>query len=849
MEISLSDLDWKLKGYWPWVPIKDKSMETGQELQGVTPWIDATVPGGVHYDLYQAGIIENPYVGLNSLHCEWVENRWWMYKATFDKPRQTSKKISLLCKGLDYEVFIYINGICVGQHKGLYEVKNIDIADLLKEHNEIIIIFMGIPQEMGQIGYTSKTSTQKSRFNYKWDFSTRLVHIGFWKDVVLKLHDDVEITDLYIQTDTVDNQGIINISCNLFQVSSSIDTVDVAINITSPQGNEIIVNTHTVSISQGVHIPITINNPELWYPNGSGNQPLYTLYIALMHKNKEIHAQSRKIGIRKLDYTYNDNSHADALPYTFVINHKKIYIKGVNITPLDHMYGNVTKEQYEFLVESMVRAHVNMVRVWGGGLIEKEWLYDLCDERGILIWQEFIQSSSGIDNKPCEDKEFLSLLERNSRAAILDKRNHVSLAVWSGGNELMDSDNTPTTYKNKNITILQKLVKNHDPQRMFLPTSASGPVEFITEEKGVSHDVHGSWQYRGNPEHYVLYGESDNLFHSEFGMDGTTNIKSLKKFLPESAWYPTPMSKNIYWEHHGAWWGTYYRDTTFFGEIEDLKLFTQCSQYMQAEGLRFIVEANRRRKFQNSGSIIWQLQEPWPNASCTNLIDYYGETKPAYYWVQQSYANKHISLTYSKLDYGTGETFQEQIWIHNTDSECTGNVIYRVRDIFGTVLKKQTISVSVANNSSQHIGDAIFLLQDLEDLFLVELELCIAGNVVAKNTYMFSLLEEQIFKPLLRTKPKIETVQESTHCEQNGVISKHITIKNMGSCVSVLTGVELIESDYWMLANQNYITLFPEEQTEIVATLFPKKCGGLLSSENHQKRGPGPTLRVSCLNN
>ena len=161
----------------------------------------------------------------------------------------------------------------------------------------------------------------------------------------------------------------------------------------------------------------------------------------------------------------------------------------------------------------------SLVRVWGGGLIEKDEFYDLCDENGILIWQELIQSSSGIDNKPSEQEEFLELLKKTAECAVREKRNHVSLAVYSGGNELMEAPDRPCGRENKNIAMLEEIVRRLDGRRAFLPTSASGPREFITSEKGVSHDVHGSWRYEGNPGHYVLYGESDNLFHSEFGMD------------------------------------------------------------------------------------------------------------------------------------------------------------------------------------------------------------------------------------------------------------------------------------------------------------------------------------------
>ena len=182
--------------------------------------------------------------------------------------------------------------------------------------------------------------------------------------------------------------------------------------------------------------------------------------------------------------------------------------------------------------------------------------------------------------------------------------------------------------------MLAGIVRRLDGTRTFFPTSATGPREFLSREKGVSHDVHGSWRYEGNPDHYSFYEQSDNLFHSEFGMDGASAVSSLKRFLPAASLHPTPMSGDPCWQHHGEWWGTYFRDCELFGEFprtpEHLEEFSQCSQYLQAEGLRYIIEADRRRAFQNSGVIVWQINEPWPNASCTNLVDYYGLPKAAY---------------------------------------------------------------------------------------------------------------------------------------------------------------------------------------------------------------------------
>lgn len=865
MEISLSKYNWEVTGHWPFVPLKETSMELGQKLRGVTPPLPAVVPGGVHYDAYRAGLIDNPWYGTDSLKCEWIENRWWLYRTSFDCAEADGKRAELKLKGLDYEAMVFLNDVLLGEHKGMYEPFTADVTGVLRKNgNTLIVILKGVPDEMGQIGHTSMTSTQKSRFNYKWDFSTHLVNIGIWQDVVLKLFEDVELEEFFVKSGYDGTEGSITAGGRL--TGEMTENSAVRLRVLAPETKQIVFDesinetdcfkadpadgtetAETESFCKDNNNEISflkdikILTPELWYPNGYGGQPLYTVQILA----EERVLAEKQIGIRSISYEQNAGAPADSLPYTFVVNGKKLYIRGMNITPLDHLYGNVTDGQYEFLVDTAVNAHVNLLRVWGGGLIEKEILYDLCDRKGVLIWQEFIQSSSGIDNKPCEEPEFLELLKRNSAAAIREKRSHTCLAVWSGGNELTETENRPCGYENKNIAMLKELVEQYDPDRLFLPTSASGPREFMSfengvfTETGVTHDVHGGWNYGGNPGHYLKYEGSDHLFHSEYGMDGTTSMKSIRKFMPPADQYPTTMGGNPRWMHHGDWWGTYYRDTEMFGPVEDLKLFTDFSRYMQAEGLRYIVEANTRKAFRCSGSIIWQLNEPWPNICCTNLLDYYGETKPAYYAVKRAYAGRHISMPYRKLDYTAGEEFVSPIWISNTEEKFSCRASAKVRRADGSTLYETDFCVDVYENEVKAIGELRFAVPE-EEVFFVDLRLGADGAETDRNVYLFSTRKEHLFEPLRRMNPAVE--RKILACEEEAGRKKlSVLLVNTGDCAAVNVGVELTDSTSWMIADENYVTLFPGEEKELTLHVRPKTAGGFLAEENHR---PGEPL--SC---
>ncbi|WP_037291080.1 glycoside hydrolase family 2 protein [Saccharibacillus sacchari] len=875
--------EWEVKGFWPWVPLKGTSMEIGSELMGVTEWLPASVPGGVHKDLHAAGWIDHPYRDMNSLNCEWVENRWWVYKTVFEVPDEPGKKIELVCKGLDYEAIVMVNGETLGEHANMFVPAVFDVTEALRGRQtaELRIVLRHSPDEMGQIGKTSETFTQKSRFNYKWDFSTRLVNIGLWDEACLRVHEPFSFDEIGLFTDADEKGGRIEVKASISRkcaadaesVSNLLDgafipdgefgACELEARIFSPSG-EIVTTLRQPFNQERGSLIVDIPQPLLWFPNGYGEQPLYTVRLRLLDGDDVLDEQTHRTGIRRLEYRRNEGAPDDSLPYTFVVNGVPIYIRGANLTPLDHLYGNVENEKYVWMTEAAARANMNMLRVWGGGLIEKEILYEWCDRLGLLVWQEFIQSSSGIDNEPSKQPEFLEKLTETAKHALRTKRNHVSLAVWSGGNELMSEPDRPSTFADPNLAMLRELVAEHDPGRLFLPTSASGPVQYITREKGVSHDVHGHWKYEGNPAHYSLYGEADHLFHSEFGVDGVSSPRTLRKYLSEPHLKPTSMRDDPVWRHHGEWWDTYDRDTEMFGEFRDLTEFSRASQWMQAEGLRFILEANRRRQFRNSGSLVWQLNEPWPNAGCTNLIDYGLEPKMAYYWVKNAFAPNHAALHYRKLDYSVGETFEGEIFVFRDAQRSSAIVRAELLDTNGAVLASWEQQADEGGASVAELGMLRFEVPHTADgLFYVRLR---AEDTEAKidtaqadNLYVFSARRLHPYRSALDSagaKLDAEALGEWREIVRNRsgertepdlpFWRRSYRVVNSGTAVALHVHPQEMTDGYRLLADDAYFPLFPGEE-KIVTVDCAALNPDVFDAENDQvqadaRQSPNPDI-------
>lgn len=783
---------WKLRGYLPNVPIGKNEKIISRHI--VTDEIYADVPGGIHLDLYRAGIIPNPYIENNSLACEWTENRWWVYKTEVNLINSECSKKELVFEGLDYLAEIYIDGISYGEHENMFVPMRIDISHIKAEKITLEVVLKGAVEELGQNGKTSETRTQKSRFGYKWDFGTRLVNIGIWQDVYIEYIENVRVLEAKIDTDTDGKLGIID-TAFLFE---GFYEGNVNLTLLIPEGT--CVYSEEIAYSERIERRIKIENPKLWYPNGMGEQPLYTLVLSYGEEKYEY-----KIGIRKLRYLKNPGSPNDALTYTIEINGKSVYIRGNNKVPLDHLYGNVSYEDYEWCVRAMANENVNLVRVWGGGIIETETFYDLCDKYGILIWQDFIQSSSGIDHIPSKRKDFMEKLADAATYALKIKRNHVSLAIWTGGNELTDENCLPATYNDENIAMLKELVEKEDSQHLFLPTTPSGPVYTTVFTREDNHDVHSPWEYY--PEtHYDNYNRLKLLLHSEFGISSMSDSISL--FMKNNE--PDSETWNINCHHGEYWWHSYRRDKNIYGEFDDPNDYLPYSQWTQAEGLRYIIETERRMAPYASGSMVWQINEPWPNCDCTNLVDYFGNPKMAYYWVKKAFSECEVSLKYNSIS--VDKRFQAYVCLSG-DADCDDICSAAIYDMFGNELYFNEFKTADLPQKIEYV------MKNSEQMLFVRIK----HRGIDKD-YFFSAAKDEPYRFARNFEKSEISYTVDRLIEENGVLNTTAIIRNIGKYPAYFVYPADKNKGYAILCDDAYFTLLPGECREIKMFLR-KRCG------------------------
>jgi beta-mannosidase len=420
----------------------------------------------------------------------------------------------------------------------------------------------------------------------------------------------------------------------------------------------------TVRLEDGVgtveidgELVLRVESPRLWWPNGLGEQHVYEV-------------EGFRVGFRTVELD----------DYALVVNGIRTPIKGWNWCPLDPLYGVPRPEKLRRLLELVAGSGANLVRVWGGGLVETPEFYDECDRLGLLVWQEFSQSSSGLESTPSDDPEFVALLEQEAREIVRRLRRRPSLAIWCGGNELDGDDATPA------LAALRTVVRELDPERVWLPTSPLG-------EK----DVHGPWEHQGLRRHYEHYDTRTSLLHSEFGVEGMTNRRALEELIDDEHRWPADRTNPLY-EHLGAWWNNapLVREA-FGGRILDLETMRRASQWLQYDGLRYAVEATLRR---GAGVIPWQLNESYPNAWCTASVDWHGDPKPAYWGVKRAYLGAP-SASFATCLWGGEVEVRARIF---------GDVTARIVDLEGGVVAEAREEIAAPLDA---IGTDVFVL-DLE---------------------------------------------------------------------------------------------------------------------------------------
>jgi beta-mannosidase len=728
-------------------------------------WYPATVPGSVHTDLLKNKVIEDPFYRDNESKQQWIGKTNWEYRSTFTITDETltHKNQDLVFEGLDTYADVYLNDKLILNAGNMFRTWRVSCAGTLKSgDNNLRIVFRSPINEilplMAKMSYQlpasndqgEKTSpwTRKAPYQYGWDWGPRFVTSGIWKPITLEAWDDARVSDLHIVQNKVSKEQAA-LTAQIDVASSSAADAELIVEDT---GHKTTLAKQTVKLAAGTnHFAFDFNlaNPALWWPNGLGEHPLYSFKAKLLLKGQPVDERSVRTGLRSLQIRQEKDEWG--LSFTFIVNGVPVFAKGANWIPADSFPTRISLEKYRWLIKSAADANMNMLRVWGGGIYETDDFYNLCDEMGIMVWQDFMFACSMYPG----NQEFLDNVRAEAEDNVRRLRNHPSIAIWSGNNEIEGAwfnwgwkQNLPASiwedYQKIFDGVLKETCATLDPGRLYWPSSPHGGLADDPNSLK-SGDTH-SWKVWHFAAPFTDYQKEFPRFMSEYGFQSFPQIETIETYaLTNEQDIQSPVMMAHQRHPRGNQLIKEYMLREYVAP-KDFESFLYVSQVLQAEGIKVGAEHLRRIMPRNMGSLYWQLDDCWPVASWSS-IDYTGRWKALQYFSKRFYAPVLLSPI------ADPENLNFFV-VSDLPQAMKGTINVEVRDFDGNKLASYTRETELAPvTSKSYFNVPLKTLLDNKDpkKVMVYCELVVDGKVISTNEYFF-----EPFKDLDLPAPQIK---------------------------------------------------------------------------------------------
>ncbi len=733
--------------------------------------INATVPGCVHTDLLNEEKIPDPFYRDNEHSLMWIGETDWEYSRDFmvSEEMLLNKHIILSCEGLDTLAQIKINGKPSAQTDNMFRTWNFDIKNKLHPgKNNISIYFKSTipyleeknglrkfhPLEDSIDRMKGVSWIRKMQCSYGWDWGIKCVTCGIWKNIEIQAYNEAKINDVLVRQVHQKNLVRLNITVNLDQKSGKKMSGRVFLAL---DGKSISTSELHLDGAKG-SADVEAENPKLWWPNNLGEQNLYDLLIEIYSDSCKLAVDTyrQKIGLRTLKLDRHPDRWGES--FQFAVNGVPFFAKGANWIPIDAFVTRASDDFYEQVVASAAHANMNFLRVWGGGIYEKDIFYELCDKYGICVWQDFMFACSSY---PAYDKEFMENVKLEAVDNIRRLRNHPCIALWCGNNELeqipllIDDDTGKGSmswdeYKLLFDKLLPGLVGKHAPDMDYWPSSPHTPTEERDWSSPIAGDAH-LWDVWHGTKPFEWYRTCEHRFNSEFGFQSFP-----EPFIVEG--YTIPEDRNItsyIMEHHQRspignnaiiqYMLSWYKLPKSF----DMQIWL--SQILHGMAMKYAVEHWRRSMPRGMGTLYWQLNDCWPVTSWASL-DYTGNWKALNYMAKRFYAPVLASAV-EDIEKGIVEIHLTNDLLEN----ASGTLDWRLFDTDGTTIAADSFGAAVGPCTSLKLRD-----MDIKE----RLDRCGARNAMMH----------------------IEFIKDNISASDNLVLfsrPKHINLKNPGFCVNI----------------------------------------------------------------
>lgn len=731
MQIALKD--WELCDFEP-------GQGQDQRLDGAD-WIPVSAPGDTYLALVAAGRLDHPFQGRAETDAAWVRDREWWWRTRFEAPCPAADETAaLVFEGLDTFATVYLDGEIVGRTDNMFRRWSFDIADRLKPGAQQVLAICFDPPALAsgpyempvwaaftdRVSRSKRTLMRKAQFGWGWDWGPDLPTVGVWQPARIEVRPLPRINDTRFATHAVSpDLASASISVEVDPASGPSSSLRTRIALTDPDGQ--VVFEVERSADDAASIPVEISAPRLWWTADLGAQPLYGLSVSLFDGERLLDRSSRKVGLRTIALDQSpDPDEPSASFFRFVLNGVPIFAKGACWAPSTSFVGDLDPSAYERLIGQAVTANMNMIRIWGGGIYEPDLFYDLCDRKGVLVWQDFMFACAHYP----EDDAFQASVRAEVEEQVRRLRNHPCLALWCGNNEnqaihrINDDKNghaSPLSGLTLYEDLMPQVLGDLDPATPYWPSSPWGGPNPNSMKAGDVHDWtvwHGIppipdeqmiGEFRSDPQGvaYQRYAEDSSRFVSEFGLQAAPALATLERWMEADDLRPDSEGFLARIKDEARKADAMMQPVTGLpATIQDYVDFTQ---WCQAEGLKFGIEHFRRRRPHCSGALLWQFNDCWPCVSWS-LVDYDGVEKAGFHAVRRAFAP--VLASFKTLADGATE-----LWISNDTLEAVeGEVVIALQSLDGGEDWRETVMVSTPSGGHALVWRGA--MPDVEDRVL-----------------------------------------------------------------------------------------------------------------------------------
>lgn len=725
----------------------------------------AEVPGVVHTDLLNNGIIGDPFYRSNEKELQWINEKDWIYETYFhiNVNQRTADQLNLVFEGLDTHAKVYVNDQEVLRADNMFRTWRVNIKDLVKEGENHLKVYFRSPESYNKeqaekLAYSlpedERVHSRKAPYHFGWDWGPKFLTAGIWRPVYIESYSTAKINNVFlVQQELNEKKAVVKAEVNLNATKKGKATIKVSSLDNSFKSVEL-----SVELQEGVqskNLEFEIDNPKLWWSYGLGDAHLYPVSIELMTVNGTDKIEER-IGLRTVELVQQDDEFGRS--FFFRLNGVPVFAKGANYIPSESFLTRVDDAIYERTIKDAVKANFNMLRVWGGGIYENKKFYDLCDENGIMVWQDFMFACAMYPG----DEAFMTTVREEAVQNVERLRNHPSIVLWCGNNEIyngwqdwgwqksrgyssQDSAKIYNDYDRLFHKLLPEVLAEKDPTRAYWPSSPS--YGWGHKESTTTGDNH-YWGVWWGKEPFEMYKKKVSRFMSEFGFQSFPDMNTINSFSkPEDH----DLASDVMRTHQKHPIGNQTIEEYMlrdYRQPKDFESFVYVSQVLQAEGMMTGIAAHRQAMPYSMGTLYWQFNDCWPVVSWAS-VDYYGRWKAMHYYVRKAYDNLFLST----------DQVNDQLNIYLVSDllkDTSGELKLTLIDFTGKVLNEASIDVTTKGNISTKIYNEkishILKGADRKSVVL-KIELMYGDKVLADNLHYFTKPKHlKLAKPTINTK-------------------------------------------------------------------------------------------------